>query len=92
MGERDGSSSSLIPWYPLYRDFRYTVVFHGIRYTRVFVIPGCSSYCGILYTGVFVILQYSLYRVVTHTVMILVTMVFVISRGFTVFSFGCNQC
>lgn len=69
----------------------------------VFVIPGRSSYCGFLYavvlvhcgirySGVLVILQYSLYRVVTHTVMILVTMVFVISRGFTVFSFGCNHC
>ena len=55
MGERDGSSSPLIPWHPLYRDFRYTVVFgmrgcslyRDIRHTLVFFIPWCS--CAVVF-------------------------------------------
>ena len=50
MGEREGSSSCLVPWYSLYRDFRYTVVFgmwgcslyRDVRHTVVFFMPWCS--------------------------------------------------
>ena len=67
MEERDGSSS-LVPWYSLYRDFRYTVVFgirgcslyRDVRHSVVFFYTVVLVHCGILYTGVFVILLYSL--------------------------------
>ena len=80
MGERDGSSSSLIPWYPLYRDLRCTVVFgirgcsfyRDVRDTVVFFIPWCSCTVVFFIPGVFVILLYSLYRGVRYTVVFVI--------------------
>ena len=82
MGERDGSSSSLIPWYPLYRDLLYTVVFgirgcsfcRDVRDTVVFFIPWCSC------TVVFFIPGCSLYCCILYIV-VFVILLYSLYRG-----------
>ena len=71
----------VIPWYSLYRDFRYTVVFGigGVRYTGVSVVLWFS-----LYRDAHA-LWYSLYRDVHYTVVFVI-----VGFRFTQFGGSCQ--